>query len=82
MNKKVYASQDYVNDLVTNITDTIPVPSIATVGQIVAVKAVDENGKPTEWETVDPFILTDESTGIKYKLTVVNSTLTMTEVTL
>lgn len=25
----------------------------ATVGQIVAIKAVDDNGKPTEWEAVD-----------------------------
>lgn len=31
----------------------IPVPETATVGQTVVVKAVDENGKPTEWEAVD-----------------------------
>lgn len=30
----------------------IPVPQTASVGQTVAVKAVDENGKPTEWEPV------------------------------
>lgn len=37
------------------IARTADVPSIqtATVGQTIAVKAVDENGKPTEWEAVD-----------------------------
>lgn len=30
----------------------IPVPTIAEVGQTVVVKAIDENGKPTEWEPV------------------------------
>ena len=29
--------------------DYIPVPSTAEVGQTIVVKAVDENGKPTEW---------------------------------
>lgn len=33
--------------------DAIPVPSTATTGQILSVKSVDENGKPTEWETVE-----------------------------
>lgn len=28
----------------------IPVPTTAEVGQTIVVKAVDENGKPTEWE--------------------------------
>lgn len=32
---------------------SIPVIQSASAGQTVAVKAVDENGKPTEWETVD-----------------------------
>lgn len=31
----------------------IPVPSTATVGQTIRVSAVDESGKPTEWEAVD-----------------------------
>lgn len=31
----------------------IPVPTTAEVGQTVVVKAVDENGKPTEWEAVN-----------------------------
>ena len=29
------------------------VPATAQVGQLLSVKAVDENGKPTEWEAVD-----------------------------
>lgn len=33
--------------------DYIPVPSTAEVGQTIVVKAVDEDGKPTEWEAVD-----------------------------
>lgn len=31
----------------------IPAPATASVGQAIVVKAVDENGKPTEWEAVD-----------------------------
>ncbi|MGN1082001.1 MAG: hypothetical protein ACI4SJ_00510 [Candidatus Avispirillum sp.] len=31
----------------------IPTPSTAEVGQTIVVKSVDENGKPTEWETAD-----------------------------
>lgn len=30
--------------------EAIPIPQTASVGQVLAVKAVDENGKPTEWE--------------------------------
>lgn len=33
--------------------DAIPIPQTASVGQVIAVKAVDGNGKPTEWEAVD-----------------------------
>lgn len=31
----------------------IEVASVAEVGQTIVVKAVDENGKPTEWECID-----------------------------
>ena len=31
----------------------IPAPATAEVGQTIVVKSVDENGKPTEWETAD-----------------------------
>lgn len=33
--------------------DAVPVPSTAQIGQTIIVSAVDENGKPTEWEAVD-----------------------------
>lgn len=33
--------------------DAISVPSTAQVGQLLSVKAIDENGKPTEWEAAD-----------------------------
>jgi hypothetical protein len=33
-------------------SETISIPQTATIGQILSVKAVDENGKPTEWETI------------------------------
>lgn len=33
--------------------DAIPVPASASVGQVLSIKAVDENGKPTEWECID-----------------------------
>lgn len=33
--------------------DYIPVPPTASVGQTIRVSAVDENGKPTEWEAVN-----------------------------
>lgn len=38
-------------------------PTVAKIGQILVVKAVDEDGKPTEFETVDKNkdVLTDES---------------------
>lgn len=38
----------------TAIQSKIAVPQTAEIGQILAVKAVDGNGKPTEWETVNP----------------------------
>ena len=33
--------------------EAIPIPQTASVGQVLAVKAVGENAKPTEWEPVD-----------------------------
>jgi len=48
------------------------------VGQYFKVSSV-ANGKITGIEAVDPWILSDEATGIKYKLSVVNGKLTMTE---
>ena len=34
-------------------TELIEAPAKATVGQMLAVTEVDENGKPTKWEAVD-----------------------------
>lgn len=47
------AARDGVNRLTEEIKTSVPVIQTATVGQTIAVKAVDENGKPTEWEAVD-----------------------------
>ena len=33
--------------------EAIPIPQTASAGQAIVVKAVDGNGKPTEWEPVD-----------------------------
>lgn len=42
-----------VAEQISNAVSTkIDSPTTATVGQALAVKAVDENGKPTEWEAV------------------------------
>lgn len=53
----------------------IPVPTTAEVGQTVVVKAVDENGKPTEWEVVDPMVVRSSTSGStkKFKITVDDS---------
>ena len=59
---------DHPTDLVTYEAFQAAVPLVQsmnltgiTVGQIIKVKAVDENGKPTEWEAVDiPSAVTDD----------------------
>lgn len=56
----------------------IPAPTDVKVGQYFKVSSV-ANGKITGIEAVDPWILSDEVTGTKYKLSVVNGKLTMTE---
>lgn len=43
------------------IPDAVPMPATAEVGQVIAVKAVDED-KPTEWEMINTF---SETTGKK-----------------
>lgn len=39
--------------------DAISVPSTASIGQTIVVKAVDENDKPTEWEAVELQTITE-----------------------
>lgn len=61
-------------------------PKVATaqVGQTIVVKSVDENGKPTEWETVDPWVMISSTEGSskKFKLTIDdNGSITITEIT-
>ena len=59
---------DHPTDLVTYEAFQAAVPLVqsmnltgTTVGQIIKVKAVDESGKPTEWEAADiPRAVTDE----------------------
>lgn len=39
----------------------VPIPETASIGQVLSVKSVDENGKPTEWNTADiPTAVTDD----------------------
>ena len=77
-------NEKYIPDSIARTSDIpedyIPIPETVEIGQIIQVSTVDENGKPTGWEAVDPFVLTDESTGIKYKLSIIDAKLTMTEV--
>ena len=49
---KKLATEEYVNYKVSDF-DGIQSPTNAEVGQTIVVKAVDENGKPTEWEAAD-----------------------------
>ena len=51
--------------------EPIPAPAAASIGQTIAVKSVDENGKPTEWETIDPWVITSPN-GTQFKLTIDN----------
>lgn len=52
--------------------ENTPVIQSATVGQTVVVKAVDENGKPIEWETVGPWVITSSTEGStkQFRLTI------------
>jgi hypothetical protein len=49
--EKRIASEDYVNSAIAN--EAIKSPLTAAVGQTIVVKAIDESGKPIEWECVD-----------------------------
>lgn len=42
-----------IGKLTADDLGAIPAPETAEVGQVIAVKAVDGSGKPTEWEAVD-----------------------------
>ena len=49
----VQLDEKYIPDTVARTSDVITISTTAKVGQTIVVKAVDENGKPTEWECVD-----------------------------
>lgn len=50
--------EKFIPDTIARVSDSIPTPLTAQVGQTIVVKAVDENGKPTEWECIN--LPTDE----------------------
>ena len=64
----VFDATEYISLLITSpvvkpidpkyLPEEVPAPSTAQVGQTIAVKSVDDSGKPTEWETKDYLPLT------------------------
>ena len=59
------ASKDSTDEAILKLQDyisssTIPKIQNAEVGQTIVVKAVDESGKPTEWETIDRLVYEEE----------------------
>jgi hypothetical protein len=49
-----HGAEEEFNQMLANLhTAHIPTPTSASVGQTIRVSAVDENGKPTEWEAVN-----------------------------
>lgn len=75
----IYLTPDVEGDLSTKIS----APYTAAVGQTIVVKAVNENGKPTEWECVDPWVITSSTEGStkQFKITVDDTgALTLTEI--
>lgn len=64
-------------------TTAIPLIEQAIAGQVPVVKSVDENGKPTEWETLDPWVISSSTEGStkQFKLTIDDEgVLTATEI--
>ena len=45
--------ESFIPSAIARTDDVIQAPVSAIVGQTVVVKAIDENGRPTEWECVD-----------------------------
>ena len=81
-----------IPDTIARTADVILAPATASIGQTIVVKAVDENGKPVEWEAVDmpdasasknEFILNSSTEGSakKFKITIDDDgVLTATEI--
>lgn len=53
MAKEYFVKEGDVDVLKDNVDNKISSPNTAEVGQILSVKAIDGNGKPTEWEVVN-----------------------------
>ena len=53
MAKEYFAKEEDIDILTDNINKKISSPNVAEIGQILSVKAIDETGKPTEWEVVN-----------------------------
>lgn len=49
----LYYGTKVIVDAVNDLDERMPDIAIAEVGQMIVVKTVDENGKPTEWKAVD-----------------------------
>lgn len=68
----IQLDEKFIPNSIARAFDVIPTPAIASVGQTIAVKTVNENGKPTEWETVsfnspkDAIALIDQVNGYTY----------------
>lgn len=53
MAKEYFVKEEDIDVLKNNVDNKISSPNTAEVGQILSVKAIDGNGKPTEWEVVN-----------------------------
>ena len=47
------SAQSTAESALSGLAEKITAPQTAEVGQVISVKAVDDEGKPTEWECVD-----------------------------
>ena len=57
---------------VNQLEEKISAPAKANIGQTIVVKAIDENGKPTDWEAIDPWIISSSTEGSlkKFKIAI------------
>ena len=53
MAKEYFVKEEDIDILKDNVDNKISSPNTAEVGQILSVKAIDGNGKPTEWEVIN-----------------------------
>lgn len=74
MSDWISSHEESASAMNTAIAGKIPIPQTASVGQVLIVKAVDGNGKPSEWETVNM--------GSRYTMTLDSDTATLNITTL